>query len=390
MSIDIDWDALTGGADGKALAESIRASIHDRFQLIALPRMIQSVNVHAFDFGSTPPSVEIKDVLDPLPEFYEDSDDDDSTTSEHAGTVGSASQIHTRPTGVTRRSLAEHDLHMRRPISLSVDVNKAGHNEGSNTSALGLSTATTPGILSGTSSLGYFHLPLSAGLSGSSTPLAALAGARYQNSLPHAHAMSPTWERPRTGSYGSVGTPPPRRETSQTQFDGETGWTAPSPSNHSHNESKRQKAGPNDLQVVAQVRYSGDIRLSLTADLLLDYPTPGFVNIPLKLNVTGLTFDGLALLAHTAGKAHFCFLAPEDAEAMIGQSNANTTDHESDVARTTGGLLEEIRVETEIGKGGNGRQILKNVDKVEKFVLEQVRQIFVNEFVFPSFWTFLV
>jgi hypothetical protein len=27
---------------------------------------------------------------------------------------------------------------------------------------------------------------------------------------------------------------------------------------------------------------------------------------------------------------------------------------------------------------------------VEKFVLEQVRRIFEEEFVFPSFWTFLV
>ena len=55
-----------------------------------------------------------------------------------------------------------------------------------------------------------------------------------------------------------------------------------------------------------------------------------------------------------------------------------------------GGLLREIRVESEIGRQEDGKQVLKNVGKVEKFVLEQVRRIFEDEFVWPSFWTFLV
>ena len=55
-----------------------------------------------------------------------------------------------------------------------------------------------------------------------------------------------------------------------------------------------------------------------------------------------------------------------------------------------GGLLREIRVESEIGRQEDGKVVLKNVGKVEKFVLEQVRRIFEDEFVWPSFWTFLV
>jgi distribution and morphology protein 12 len=47
-------------------------------------------------------------------------------------------------------------------------------------------------------------------------------------------------------------------------------------------------------------------------------------------------------------------------------------------------------VESEIGRQEDGKQVLKNVGKVEKFVLEQVRKIFEEEFVFPSYWTFLV
>jgi len=153
-----------------------------------------------------------------------------------------------------------------------------------------------------------------------------------------------------------------------------------------------------DVQIVSRVRYSGDVKLSLTAEILLDYPSPSFVGIPLKLNITGLTFDGVAIVAYIKKRAHFCFLSPEDADALIGSetdldmssADCSAPDHGSSRRAKIGGLLEEIKVESEIGQKENGKQVLKNVGKVERFVLEQVRRIFEDEFVYPSFWTFLV
>lgn len=164
-----------------------------------------------------------------------------------------------------------------------------------------------------------------------------------------------------------------------------------------------------------QVKYAGDIRLTLTAEILLDYPMPSFVGIPLKLSITGLTFDGVAVVASIKKSLHFCFLAPEDADVLVGRSgrgppdNGDTVEEQQEQQeqegqghkegahppakeRTSmaGGLLEEIRVESEIGRKEGGKQVLKNVGKVERFVLDQVRRIFEDEFVFPSFWTFLV
>ena len=81
MSVDIQWEILTGGTDGPELAETIRAFIHDRFQKVALPRFIRSVNVHSFDFGDIPPDVEVKDICDPLPDFYEEEDDNDGASN---------------------------------------------------------------------------------------------------------------------------------------------------------------------------------------------------------------------------------------------------------------------------------------------------------------------
>jgi len=142
-----------------------------------------------------------------------------------------------------------------------------------------------------------------------------------------------------------------------------------------------------DLQTVFRVRYAGDVKLSLTAEILLDYPMPSFVGIPVKLNITGLSFDGVAVLAYIRKRIHFCFLSPEDAYAAIG---AELPGDHGRADTKMGGLLQEIKVESEIGQRENGKQVLKNVGKVEKFVLEQVRRIFEDEIVYPSFWTFLV
>lgn len=409
MSVDINWETLTAGPDGVLLAEAIRAFIHDRFQKVALPRMIRSVQVHSFDFGTIPPKVELKDVCDPLPDFYDDEGDDqdeplgqspdNDRSSNNEGLNDNhpieATAIHDR-TSDTGAKMPPPPFGLRTEQSYS---NRPGSS---------VLPRATPGILGGTSNLGYFHLPLSAGLSGTSTPLAAVAGAQFQNTWPEASTYSSTVSgHQRATSFGSV-TPPSvttptsrptsrhQQEWSQSQMersmDGADGNQSPS---FSAQTAEREKS-TEDLQVVSHISYSGDIRLSLTAEILLDYPMPSFVGIPLKLNVTGLTFDGVALLAYIKKKCHFCFLCPEDADALVGgdvdlgMSDAPDDDGGPPGQRAkVGGIFEEIKVESEIGQKESGKQVLKNVGKVEKFVLEQVRRIFEDEFVYPSFWTFL-
>ncbi|EIT81089.1 hypothetical protein AO1008_07566 [Aspergillus oryzae 100-8] len=275
MSIEVDWRAATSGPDGEALAERIRSFIHDKFQQVALPRFIRSVQVHSFDFGTIPPDLEVKDICEPFADFYEEDEDDETSD------VGDAT------TGKEHGSLAE-DEHLDDPMT-------SGH------------------------------------------PLRL---------------------------------PPRMRERR-----------------------------PEDFQVLCHAKYAGDVRLSLTAEILLDYPMPSFVGLPLKLNVTGITFDGVAVIAYIRKRVHFCFLSAEDADALIGsdQQEARGQDDRpwssadpTASPKRQGGLLREIRVESEIGRKEDGKQVLKNVGKVERFVLAQVRRIFEEEMVFPSFWTFLI
>lgn len=375
MSVDIDWKTLTEGPDGERLAETIRDFVHERFQHIPLPRLIRSVACHTFDFGTIAPQIVLKNISDPLQEFYEHEDEDGESQPDESPRSQAA-------------KVTEHvDHHPRASRRVSV-VNSLGR-----ATSPTLSRGAAPGLLGGTSNLGYFHLPLSAGLSGTTTPLAAVAGARFQRGAqPHQHHH--------TESFSSISPPPsatpPSRPTSRdhgSYFDqhhtsalsDESGTQTPPGRGEGH------EVSPEDLQVVFHATYSGNVRISLTADVFLDYPMPSFVGIPLKLNITGLTFDGVGILAYIKKRAHLCFLAPEDAEALVGgETTLESLAEDSERPRKVGALLEDIKIESEMGETDSGRQVLKNVGKIEKFVLEQVQRIFEDEFVYPSFWTFLV
>jgi len=416
MSIDIDWETLTTGSDGLALAERIRGFIHDKFQQVTLPRFIRSVQVHSFEFGTAAPEVELKDICDPLPDFYEEEDDDeddDSEESDHREEDEMRNRkdlSERRQTTRTYSSFSNATTNTRPPPYIDTRLPGLRLNLGlaDHIASPLLSRSNTPGITGGTSNLGYFHLPLGTGLSGSQTPLAAVAGggsfsgAWPDHFLPHGEGSHHGRNNHKQEDF-AFADPSTRPSTAQSLAQSSLHEDDATSRNNSSTEhahtpegseslpsTKYREKRPEDVQIVSRVRYSGDIKLSLTAEILLDYPMPSFVGIPLKLNITGLSFDGVAVIAYIRKRAHFCFLSPEDADVSVGAEQGSHMEHNRVGRRKVGGLLQEIKVESEIGQKESGKQVLKNVGKVEKFVLEQVRGIFEDEFVYPSFWTFLV
>ena len=440
MSIDLNWETLTTGPDGQELAHRIRDFIHEKFQAVQLPRFIKSVTVHDFEFGAVPPEVELKDITDPLPDFYEEDpgadyeeeDEDDDDRDDEA-----------RP-AERRRPHAGHDAPQYAPPPINTALGGLRGLGQLPTPSFELGSpflgVSTPGIAAG-SGLSYFTSHLAPGLSGTQTPLAAVAGA-HLGAAAWLEAEAPA--RPaRRGGHGrqpshdssvvsagdaspprpdgppatphllrekhsvstlaptSAGTSrPPTRDASapvmddydsgdddEEGTDGGRGGGAGGTPEAGEGGRRFREPRVEDMQAVFRIRYSGDVRLLLTADILLDYPMPSFVGIPVRLSITGLTFDGVGVLANIRRRVHFCFLSPEDALAAVG---ADDDDGGPPAGGKLGGLLQEIRVESEIGQREGGKQSLKNVGKVERFVLEQVRRIFEEEFVYPSFWTFLV
>lgn len=411
MSIDIDWERATAGADGEQLAERIRGFVHEKFQKMPLPGFIRSVDVTSFSFGNVAPEFEILNLSDPFEDFYEEDDEDDDEEDdidevawdghgrekEFGSDSACAAGVESRPKSMhtSERRLSE-DNNSIDPLSpLSGNFNSTR-------------PSTSPGGI-GSPSLNIYppiqlgdhfllphhepaHMPRTSGvgihkMSVASSPLAASVANPFTRST-----YVPPISMPRDWSD---------RSTANQDMDNPSDHE-PLANSPGHQRRMRERKAE-DLQVFCRVKYSGNIRLSLTAVILLDYPMPSFVGLPLKLNICGMSFDGVAVLAYIRKRVHFCFLSPEDEAVFLPKdsdrdssstgesekqhySSSNVTNQRD----SSSSVLQKIRVESEIGRKEDGKQMLKNVGKVEKFVLEQVRRIFDEEFIYPSFWTFLV
>lgn len=481
MSIDVNWESATSGPDGEALAERIRSFVHDKFQQVALPRFIRSVQVHSFDFGTIPPDLQIKDFCEPFADFYEEDEDDEisEVSEELMSEHGSVSNTNDdNPWSAAHSDFSDPSFHNEYAMNnqaLRDPFDGQGYPSGlrspmNHLNSHFLPRTGTPGLPVGTSTLGYHLMSLGA-LSGTQTPLAAVAGGSpFANgwsdsgigpasrmrlekpsalAYPYAAAQQQQLQQQQRRMEGDLdtssvsrpstaNTPPSNQDASNNNNNdgtddpstiasasdllhrqneshmGDSPSAAAAPGHH-HNHHQHpmpstpfrppprmRERKPEDFQVLCHAKYAGDIRLSLTAEILLDYPMPSFVGLPLKLNVTGITFDGVAVIAYIRKRVHFCFLSADDADAVIGseerqqqqQQQDNTNNNNANTGRPAGerqgGLLQQIRVESEIGRKEDGKQVLKNVGKVERFILAQVRRIFEEELVFPSFWTFLV
>ncbi|KAE8154869.1 hypothetical protein BDV25DRAFT_82972 [Aspergillus avenaceus] len=411
MSIEVDWRTATSGPDGEALAEQIRSFIHNKFQQVALPRFIRSVQVHSFDFGTIPPDLEVKDICEPFADFYEEDEDDEASEGSEE-LVSGDSQWPGTYSDLNEPPFRE-ELVMHRPLRDPFDAAQPSglRSPMEHLNPHFMPRAGTPGIPGGTSTLGY-HLMSLGGLSGTQTPLAAVAGGTlFTNGWTDSSAeadidtSNPT-SRPSTSStipsHPSTSNKPSGDATAGNDLNShppDVRLEDPGASDIPLRLPPRMRERrPEDFQVLCHAKYAGDVRLSLTAEILLDYPMPSFVGLPLKLNVTGITFDGVAVVAYIHKRIHFCFLSGEDADALVGSDSPEARGPENhpwsaDAAASSkrqGGLLREIRVESEIGRKEDGKQVLKNVGKVERFVLAQVRRIFEEELVYPSFWTFLI
>ncbi|RKO96830.1 hypothetical protein CAUPRSCDRAFT_2974, partial [Caulochytrium protostelioides] len=135
-------------------------------------------------------------------------------------------------------------------------------------------------------------------------------------------------------------------------------WTAPP-----HLAGAPYPRGENDVQVQLRLSYSGNFRLTLESELVIDQPTPRFIVLPITLRLTGFGFAADALVAYMGDHINFCIQEPPDETS----------------------LLQHIHIESEIGEAG--RNVLKNVAQIEAFVVTTVRDFVDDFFVFPNYYS---
>ncbi|TDL24916.1 hypothetical protein BD410DRAFT_718354 [Rickenella mellea] len=167
--------------------------------------------------------------------------------------------------------------------------------------------------------------------------------------------------------------------------------TASVPNNH-----------PN-LQLHLHILHHSDLRLTITTSLLINYPSPMFMSLPIKLSVIGLVFNGEVVVAYEGERrrVHFCILDDLDPYGPAGDrtkresASATPPDTEDEPSVRPAKplpvgqrLLPSIFIESEIGQAD--KHVLKNVTRVERFIQDVIRKTVEDELVFPNFHTLIL
>lgn len=382
MSIELEWDKLDS-----SLSSSLIELLNRQLSGTSRPSFIGPVEVTSLEFGSAAPDVELVDLRDIYRDFLEDDDDDESQSNKD-------------PVKVTETDDEEgFEWVSRRAARREEGLASSYHQQPRYSGRAGpvdmfSSVPTLPSHMDlwnpGLQSLVDFRSP-------------------YASPWPH------------TPLYRAASNPP--QETKQENDDNQSDLDslAPEP------EKKQPDENPHpNLQLHFHITWHSNLRITLTTSLLINYPSPMFMSLPIKLSVTGLVFDGEIAVAYEGERkrVHLCILdeldpygpagssdrpkrrpSQESTLSSLGGDAASTPPDPDDdphgsgipgLPPSRGGkplpigqrLLPSIFIESEIGQAD--KHVLKNVSRVERFIQDVIRKTIEEELVFPNFHTLVM
>ncbi|KAF8582312.1 hypothetical protein K439DRAFT_1647638 [Ramaria rubella] len=343
MSIDLEWDSLFQSS----LASNLVDVLNRHLSTTPRPSFIGPITVRSLDFGSAPPDVEVVDIRDVYRDFLEDDDIEPDA-----------------PTAGPQQDRTGDDVEGFEWVSRK-GVGKA-------------IAAEAPA---------YHHLPphIRYGRGPSTDPFSGGTGS------------------PREMWQGTMSVP------NLTDIGGSPSLTLPSREPTSHDPSipapddSPQNDRPN-LQVHLHITHQSNLRLTLTTSLLINYPSPSFMSLPIKLSVTGLIFTGEVVVAYEGARrrVHICILDDLDPYGPAGDRSHRhpaysdqSTLPDADSPPRSGKplpvglrLLPSIFIESEIGQAD--KHVLKNVTRVERFIQDVIRKTIEEELIFPNYHTLML
>jgi distribution and morphology protein 12 len=296
MSLDIDWKKLDS-----ELAGHVQQFLNKHFQAITKPSFIGDIEVTNFQWGNEAPHIEITNITDPFPEFYEQDDTNDSTNINndtpsvvsgvnHATTVSASSRASPAPPSLQSPTMT--------PSEFFVDDN-----------------------------VGYHHARLSL-----NTPLSQ----QQRFNLMHSFHRSPFVAPQHPFSNGLYFGSPPTVVTSPSGWNSrpssvvEEDWiddedinrvSDPSSIPASHTSSLlNQKSTEMDFQVHMLISYKGDMSMTVVTELRMNYPSVMFMSLPIHLCVRSVEFEATAVVAYIQSMNRVCvsMLEPEEDSTLSG------------------------------------------------------------------------
>ncbi|CAL9738417.1 mitochondrial distribution and morphology protein 12 [Monosporozyma servazzii] len=157
----------------------------------------------------------------------------------------------------------------------------------------------------------------------------------------------------------------------------------------------------NDVQALVELEYHGDIVLSLQVSLVLNYPGDRFMTLPVKVTISQLRMHCLCLVAHLTSKLQTVFSIlcdinsdNNDSEEAMSNNSTTTPQHQpwgSSAPLQRMAVVQSLNIETEIGdnisSGQDRASTLRNVDKLEQFLLAKFKDFIRNEVGWPNMIT---
>lgn len=159
----------------------------------------------------------------------------------------------------------------------------------------------------------------------------------------------------------------------------------------------------NDVQALVELEYTGDMVLSLQVSLVLNYPGEKFMTLPVKVTISQLRIHCLCLVVHLTSKSQTVFSIlcdVNDDEEKVEQVMNNGTATAPGAHQSWGSsaplqriaVVQSLNIETEIGdnasSGPDRVSTLRNVDKLEQFLLAKFKDFIRNEIGWPNMITF--
>ncbi|CAO3646168.1 unnamed protein product [Cunninghamella echinulata] len=387
MSFDLDWNKLDD-----ELAGYVIQFLNRNFQAISKPSFIGNINVIAFDWGTTAPTVEIIDITDPFPEFYEPNDTEDDLENNNNDNNNNTSDT----------------LNNNNNNNNSNNNNNNNNNIDTNNSNNKINTLSASPTVTSHSNDPYFNTvesnhpyrperfsyPLSPQPLFHQQQQQLLQQQQQQQRIQLMHSfhrsplvapqhpfnhMVPTTPHGTNSYFPSRTTSPTtsssfieyrqqqQQQQQQQQNDNSTASQPPS----IRDESTRM-----DFQAHLLVSYKGDMSMTILTELRMNYPSMEFMSLPIQLCVRSVEFEATAVVAYIQSMNRVCVSMLEAEEEDI------STIRDKEMIGL-GSLLRHVHIESIVGD--EQKHVLKNVGKIERFIVDQLRRMLDDELVFPSY-----
>lgn len=393
MSIDLEWHKLDS-----SLSSSLVELLNRQLTNTSKPSFIGPIEVTSLEFGSTSPDVELVDLRDIYRDFLEDDDENEDAEPDIVKVTEGAPDdegFEWVPRKAARSLVEEVPAYQLLPPQM-----RYGHGP------VGDMFASTPNLYTARASWpGPFTdlrpaFPYASGYASPlmRPPLSAMGSRTSFGPMLNTRLGAMSLNPPSLASAEKASPPDPPSPESPPAAE-----TQPPP----------QATHPN-MQMHLHIAWNSNLRITFTTSLLINYPSPMFMSLPIKLSVTGLVFDGEVVVAYEGERRrmHLCILdeldpygplaAGERQKRLDTPSPSGTpAEPDDDLSASTPvlprsskplpigqRLLPSIFIESEIGQAD--KHVLKNVTRVERFIQDVIRKTVEEELVFPNFHTLVL